>query len=88
MYAHNGQLYSYLYTFTCVNLICTIAQHACQGRRDGGRLGEREGGREGGREHRSEGRAYKCLVQAAGAMYAHNGQLHAVYTVHVLYTYT
>ena len=45
-------------------------------------------GREGGREHRSEGRAYKCLVQAAGAMYAHNRQLHAVYTVHVLYTYT
>ena len=48
----------------------------------------REGGREGGREHRSEGRAYKCPVQAAGAMYAHNRQLHVVYTVHVLYTYT
>ena len=113
MYAHNGQLYIHvLYTFTCVNLICTIAQHVCQGRRDGGRLGEREGrregqreegreeekeegreggregGSEGGREHRSEGRAYKCLVKAAGAMYAHNRQLHVVYTVHVLYTYT
>ena len=105
MYAHNRQLYIHiLYTFTRVNLICTIAQHTCQGRRDGGRLGEREGrregqregrregeregGREGGRKHRSEGRAYKCLVQAAGAMYAHNRQLHVVYTVHVLYTYT
>ena len=54
----------------------------------GGREGGRQGGREGGREHRSEGRAYKGLVQAAGAMYAHNRQLHVVYTVHVLYTYT
>ena len=56
--------------------------------RDKGREEEKEEGREGGREGGSEGRAYKCLVQAAGAMYAHNRQLHAVYTVHVLYTYT
>ena len=54
----------------------------------GGRKRRKKGGREGGREHRSEGRAYKCLVQAAGAMYPHNRQLHVVYTVHVLYTYT
>ena len=57
MYAHNGQLYIHvLYTFTCVNLICTIAQHACQGRkrrRKGGREGR--GGREGGREGGSIG---------------------------------
>ena len=51
-----------------------------KGGKKGGTRGGRKGGREGGREHRSEGRAYKCLVQAAGAMYAHNRQLHAVYT--------
>ena len=59
-----------------------------EGEKEEGRKRRREEGREGGREHRSEGRAYKCLVQAAGAMYAHNRQLHVVYTVHVLYTYT
>ena len=62
----------------------------CSTARVSGEQGWREVGREGegGREHRSEGRAYKCLVQAAGAMYAHNRQIHVEYTVHVLYTYT
>ena len=60
MYAHNGQLYIHvLYTFTRVNLICTIAQHTCQGRRDGGEVGRKggkKGGIKGGRKSKEEGR--------------------------------